>query len=635
MTCRSSSITRSRRTGTAATSRRPRSPTTSGATSTTSPITARPASAAYQLRKFVRRHRVPRRGYARDVPRARRGNRRHGAPGLAQRGCPRRRKRRKDPGAAASRRRDPRKGRRRGGAQVGGRRPRRRRMRLEEAQAVRKLLQHVIAAARGEVLGRDVTVVDALAHAANAVSKEFEGRPLVEAAVRLALGKTYQSLAMNDEAREQLARALELRVGHLDENHVLIAEARRALGVSHLAAGDFSKAEPLIERAVAGYRERLPEQRRVVCLDAGGPRDHPLEARQPERRGRALSRDPRRHAEVRERRIEQHRRHPQQPGHAPPTASEITRARRRAFEQALAEFERSGHGGDSRTGTTKGNLAMALTKLGRTSEAETAYREAIAIVSAKSGATHEAVATFKANLAGLLISLERFDEAKTLAQASLDARRAKGDGKHYMVGQSLEMLASVQATTGDLEAAERLQREALSTYIAALGESAPPTVKSRSALASLLAKSGKLEDALTEAQAASRARRSLPRCSRSDALDRPSLRGAGPLSAWRSRPRVQETPRGPRPVLVAPGRRSSRNPADAPRARRSPAQVRPVVRGRRARAPRRRLPRFARPVGPPPFQSSRGARAGGPMVGFSRLFEPASPSSSAFRPCGS
>ena len=131
-------------------------------------------------------------------------------------------------------------------------------MRLEEAQAVRKFLQHVIAAARGEVLGRDVTVVDALAHAANAVSKEFEGRPLVEAAVRLALGKTYQSLAMNDEAREQLARALELRVGHLDENHVLIAEARRALGVSHLAAGDFSKAEPLIERAVAGYRRTAP-----------------------------------------------------------------------------------------------------------------------------------------------------------------------------------------------------------------------------------------------------------------------------------------------------------------------------------------------------------------------------------------
>ena len=176
---------------------------------------------------------------------------------------------------------------------------------------------------------------------------------------------------------------------------------------------------------------------------------------------------------------------------------------RRAFEQALAEFERSGHGGDSRTGTTKGNLAMALTKLGRTSEAETAYREAIAIVSARKQRHARGGCDVQGQPRRAPDLARALRRGGSLAQASLDARRAKGDGKHYMVGQSLEMLASVQATTGDLEAAERLQREALSTYIAALGESAPPTVKSRSALASLLAKSGKLEDALTEAQAAS------------------------------------------------------------------------------------------------------------------------------------
>lgn len=82
----------------------------------------------------------------------------------------------------------------------------------EESKAVQKfLVEDLLAAAQDETrLGREVTVGELLENASDKVGQAFVDRPEVEAAVRLAIAKAYQSLGRYEQSEAQAAKALRL-----------------------------------------------------------------------------------------------------------------------------------------------------------------------------------------------------------------------------------------------------------------------------------------------------------------------------------------------------------------------------------------------------------------------------------------
>jgi eukaryotic-like serine/threonine-protein kinase len=475
------------------------------------PVAARPASAPYQLRKFVRRHRILVAGFVTTflalaggmVATTRQSMLKEEALKGESTAKETAIKRAQDAERAKEAADDARK--KADAARLEAE------DRLDEAQAVRKVLERTVKAARPEVLGRDVTVLDALEHAGEAVEKEFGDRPKVEATVRIALGKTCQSLGLLEQAKGHLERALELRNQVLPGDHVLVAEANRALGVVHLASGAFADAETLIEKAAGIYRRQLPNNGEYFASTladlatarkkrgnlTGAAELYPeILATMGQSRTAAtdaahmgiminnyglLLRDLGRYGEA-----------------------------RKTFDEALDVFEVAGRGADFNAATTKGNLAIVMQSLGKLAEAEDLFRESIKGTEPKAGPSHEVVTSAKANLASVLLELKRPEEAEAFAQAALDGRRAAGDGKRYFVAHSLGILAKVRAATGAWEESEKLLREALAIYGATIGESAEPAIGARLSLADVLLALGKNEEALKEyATAVAHAEKSL------------------------------------------------------------------------------------------------------------------------------
>jgi serine/threonine-protein kinase len=108
-----------------------------------------------------------------------------------------------------------------------------------------------IAMALDPSLASEVKVRTALDIATEKIGARFEGRPLVEAAIRLAIGRSYEQLGLREQAATQLARAVELRSRVLgaDDPQTLIAECRLGLV---LVADREVEAERHLRRALDG-----------------------------------------------------------------------------------------------------------------------------------------------------------------------------------------------------------------------------------------------------------------------------------------------------------------------------------------------------------------------------------------------
>ncbi len=95
----------------------------------------------------------------------------------------------------------------------------------------------------------DLQVRTALDIGAREIDAELQRDPVVEAAVRLAIGESYRNLGLSDLARPQLERALSLRTTHLGARHpdTLIVQAR----LGRLLVDDHpDEAEPMLTSAL-------------------------------------------------------------------------------------------------------------------------------------------------------------------------------------------------------------------------------------------------------------------------------------------------------------------------------------------------------------------------------------------------
>jgi serine/threonine protein kinase/tetratricopeptide (TPR) repeat protein len=222
------------------------------------PVLACPPSAAYRLRKFVRKHRA---GLATAVAFA--GLLLLG--GLVSAWQAVRAIRAREEAVAA---RDAAEAERRA-AQEQRQRAEEQRQRAEEnerqAKAVLEFFQDkVLAAGRpatkdqgGQGLGKDVSLRQAIDAATANLATAFPGQPLVEASIREVLGRTYYFLGEPPLRVQQHERALALRQATLGMKHPDTLASMSNLSEASLTVGKLDRALPLAEEAFKQQKDTL------------------------------------------------------------------------------------------------------------------------------------------------------------------------------------------------------------------------------------------------------------------------------------------------------------------------------------------------------------------------------------------
>ncbi len=136
------------------------------------------------------------------------------------------------------------------------------------ANAVNDFLQKdLLAQASPQEQGRpdmkpdpDLKVRTALDRAAARVSGKFGTQPLVEASVRQTIGNTYKDLGLYPEAQRQLERAMQLRRRVLGEKNSATLSCMNDLGQVYMYEGRGADAETLFKRVLEARRRLLGEQ---------------------------------------------------------------------------------------------------------------------------------------------------------------------------------------------------------------------------------------------------------------------------------------------------------------------------------------------------------------------------------------
>lgn len=122
----------------------------------------------------------------------------------------------------------------------------------EQAAAVSTFLMTIFERIDPHNAGRDVDVLQLVDNAAEEISIIFQGQALSEAAVRNEVGTIYHNLAVYDRADSQFARALDLWQAHHGERHEDTLKAVNNLGLARLNRGELDDAVTLLSRAVTG-----------------------------------------------------------------------------------------------------------------------------------------------------------------------------------------------------------------------------------------------------------------------------------------------------------------------------------------------------------------------------------------------
>ena len=323
------------------------------------------------------------------------------------------------------------------------------------AQAVNEFLTEDMlrAADPGRARGRQVTVFEALDAAAQKVADKFTGRPLIEASVRHALGSTYDALGEAEAALPHARAALAQRQRLLGEDraetieaHVLLAQVLESSGAFDEA---FAHAAPALARArrVLGTRE----QNTIIAMG--------VVAAVLQRQGKL--------------------------------------AEAEALFREAVDASRAVHGErDPLTLVDVHNLAYVLAEQGRHDEAIRMFRELLETARDVQGDDHVDVINAKTNLAMTLLDTGELEESERLLRETLGAnRRVLGD-EHPRTFQSIRNLATVLDRGGRHADAEPLYREALEATRRVQGADHPETLGAMSQLAGLLRRKGDLDGAV-------------------------------------------------------------------------------------------------------------------------------------------
>lgn len=346
------------------------------------------------------------------------------------------------------------------------------RTQTERAEEVQQFLVDVFRSAdpyapTGEA-NPDITVRDALAVGARRVRNELRGRPELQATLLGAIGDVYGNLDLVDRAREVREQALALaRDAHGPES-AEVARALRKLGVLLVQGERLDSAQTLLERSLEMTRTTVgPADTAVagVLTDLGDLAT--WRGRHDEAEGYLVTA-----VDL----LADHE--PVPAAHLAAAYTELLDVypMNQRMDEARAAAEKAARLSRKAYGEDHPRTALALVQLadihdwdGRGGDAVRIYRDAISILDRTLGPDHQRTLQARNNLAVTLRHLGDLEAAERVHREILAAWRAKGEGRARRVADALQNLAVVLQERGELAEAEDRLIEARDIYDEVLG----------------------------------------------------------------------------------------------------------------------------------------------------------------------
>lgn len=165
--------------------------------------------------------------------------------------------------------------------------------------------------------------------------------------------------------------------------------------------------------------------------------------------------------------------------------------------QQLADRISRRFGGQSaKYGVALNNLGQVHFNLGKYSQSETFYRQAVALMQRGVGKDNQLTAQVKANLALTLIRLQRLAEAKVLLvdAIAIYKRRVKANDPRLLL--AIYMVGVIDFYKGDYAASTKNYKHALSGYLKLYGKNHPRVVEALAGLTLNMSALGKFDEAI-------------------------------------------------------------------------------------------------------------------------------------------
>jgi len=341
----------------------------------------------------------------------------------------------------------------------------------------------------------NLTVRQALDRAAKSIGSRFQTRPLVEAAIRNAIGSAMRDVGEYEKAVEHLDRALVLRKAKLGPEHPDTLTLLGNLAMAYRAAGKLEQALPLYEETLKLQKTKLgpehPDTLRsmgnlALAYSAAGKLEQVLPLYEETLK------------------LQKAKLGPEHPSTLTSMGSlALAYSAAGKLEQALPLYEETLKLQKAKlapehpsTLTSMNNLALAYKAAGKLDQALPLFEKTLKLRKAKLGPEHPDTLTSMGNLAMAYEAVGKLDQALPLLEETLKLRKAKLGPEHPDTLNSMNNLAEAYRAAGKRDQALPLYEETLKLRKARLGPEHPHTLTSMNNLAMAYRAAGKLEQAL-------------------------------------------------------------------------------------------------------------------------------------------
>ncbi len=320
--------------------------------------------------------------------------------------------------------------------------------------------KEILAAARPEEKGRDVTLLEALDRGVEKVGTYFGEFPLVEADVRLSLGETYRALGEFDRAAAQLQLAADIREELLGLEDADTLEALNDLALVYHQRGAMAEAIVATRKVLEGFERTLGSVHEKTQTTRGNLATM-LQARgELDEAGKLM------------RRIYELRRQTLGPTHADTLLMLNNLATLQLDQRKLDDAEASLNelltavtsaypDEHPRVLTARNNLANLYHMRGKYKAAAEMMRKTLAVQERVLGPDSPDTLLTMNNLGTTLTNVGNLDEAESYLKRALAGQRVKYKPEHPWLLSTMNNLAVVYMKRGDYAAAEPLLRQSL------------------------------------------------------------------------------------------------------------------------------------------------------------------------------
>jgi len=301
--------------------------------------------------------------------------------------------------------------------------------------------------------GEKLTVAALFGQAVEQLETTFPNQPLIQARLLNAIGATYGGLGLNQKAVAVFERARDLCRTELGEDHEDTLLSMNNVAEKYHAAGRLQEAVRLHERTLELMKAKLGPQHRLTLTSMC---NLAVTYQSMGRRAEALP----------------------------------------LFEQSLELMKATLGPEHSDTLTLMSNLAIAYQDARRLEEAVRLHEQSLELKKAKLGPDHPSTLASMHNLAAAYEEAGRLTEALPLFEQTLELKKTKLGPEHPSTLTTMDNLAAAYQSAGRLAEALPLHEQALELRKAKLGPEHPHTHTSMNNLALAYMAAGRLADAL-------------------------------------------------------------------------------------------------------------------------------------------